>query len=173
MRRRAGLAWATVLCALAGGSSSSAVSADASPVYVHMNGANFFVESTVAAGPGQAVVFVSQDTGGEHTILGYDAQTGDPMPLIKGRVEKSVGPGHRVETYTVRLNTVGVYPYYCSVHAILTKTTGGAVQPAHRTGIDGFKGAMAGTIVVTRDRALIDANPPTSKELIVPGFFGG
>jgi hypothetical protein len=32
---------------------------------------------------------------------------------------------------------------------------------------------MAGTIVVTRDRALIDANPPTSKELIVPGFFGG
>jgi hypothetical protein len=71
------------------------------------------------------------------------------------------------------LNSIGVYPYYCSVHAVLEKTVAGSLQPAHRPGIDGFKGAMAGTIVVTRDRALIDANPPTSRELIVPGFFGG
>jgi plastocyanin len=173
MPSRTRLAWMIVLCALVGGSSPFAVIADPAPVYVHMNGANFFVESTVAVEPGQAVVFVSQDTGGVHTILGYDANTGGPMSLINGKVRKSVGPGHRVDTYTVRLRTVGVYPYYCSVHATLEKTMGGSVQPAHRLGIDGFKGAMAGSIVVTHDRALIDANPPTSKELIIPGFFGG
>jgi plastocyanin len=167
------LVWTIALCAITVGSLHCALAAGAAPVYVHMNGSNFFLEPTVAVEPGQSVVFVSQDTGGAHTIIGFDAQTGGPMTAINGKVQQTAGPGHKVDTYTVRLNSIGVYPYYCSVHAVLEKTVAGSMQPAHRPGIDGFKGAMAGTIVVTRDRALIDANPPTSRELIVPGFFGG
>jgi plastocyanin len=166
-------AWTIVLCAVVVGPSPNLANAGPGPVYVHMNGANFFLESSIAVAPGQAVVFVSQDTGGAHTIVGYGAPAGGPMTVINGKVQATAGPGHRVDTYTVRLNTVGVYPYYCSLHAVLEKTYDGSMQAAHRPGIDGFKGAMAGTIVVTRDRALIDANPPTSGELIVPGFFGG
>jgi plastocyanin len=165
--------WAIALCAIAAGPSTFAVYAAAAPVYVHMNGTNYFLESSVAVEPGQPVVFVSQDTGGAHTIIGYDATTGGPLTVINGKVQKTAGPGRRVDTYTVRFNTVGVYQYYCSLHAILGKTFAGSVQPAHRPGVDGFKGAMAGTIVVTRDRALIGANPPTSRMLTVPGFFGG
>ena len=167
------LGWTIALCAIAIGSCHGPLDAGAAPVYVHMNGSNFFLEPTIAVEPGQPVVFVSQDTGGVHTIVGFDTQTGGQMTVINGKVQQTAGLGHRVDTYTVRLNTIGVYPYYCSVHAVLEKTLAASVQPAHRPGVDGFKGAMAGTIVVTRDRALIDANPPTSKELIVPGFFGG
>lgn len=167
------LAWTIALCVLVAGSSSNVVDAAPAPVYVHMNGANFFLETSVAVEPGQPIVFVSQDTGGVHTIFSYDAKTGSRTAFINGKVQKTAGAGHRVDTYTVRLNTVGVYPYYCSVHAVLGKTYAGSVQPAHRPGVDGFPGAMAGTIVVTRDRALIDANPPTSKTFILPGFFGG
>jgi plastocyanin len=166
-------AWTIVICAIVGGSSPLAVHAASAPVYVHMNGANFFLESSVAVAPGQPVVFVSQDTGGAHTIIGYGASPGGAMTVINGKVHATAGTGHSVDTYTVRLKTIGVYPYYCSVHAVLEKTFRGSPQAAHRPGVDGFKGAMAGTIVVTNDRALIDANPPTSKELIVPGFFGG
>jgi plastocyanin len=165
--------WATVFCTLAGLSSPCVLNAGLAPVYVHMNGSNFFLESNVAVEPGQPVVFVSQDTGGVHTIIGFDAQTGGSMAAINGTVQKTAGPGHRLDTYTVRLKTIGVYPYYCSVHAVLEKTRGGSVQPAHRPGVDGFKGAMAGTIVVTHDRALIDANPQSSRTMIVSGFFGG
>jgi plastocyanin len=161
------------LCAIAIGLPTSTVYPAAAPVYVHMNGTNYFLESSVAVEPGQPVVFVSQDTGGAHTIVGFDATTGGALSVINGKVEKTAGPGHRVDTYTVRFNTVGVYQYYCSIHAILRKTFAGSVQPAHRPGIDGFTGAMAGTIVVTRDRTLIGANPQSSKVLIVPGFFGG
>ena len=173
MNRHTATACTIVLCALFSGSSTTLVKAESAPVYVHMNGANFFLESDISVEPGQPVIFVSQDTGGVHTIIGYDAHTGAPMPSIKGTVQKTAGPGHAVSTYTVRLKTIGVYEYYCSVHAILAKTFGGAIQPAHRPGIDGFTGAMAGTIVVTRDRALLNSNPATSMQLIVAGFFGG
>lgn len=166
-------AWTIALCAIAAGLFTHTVYAAAPPVYVHMNGANYFLESVVAVEPGQPVVFVSQDTGGAHTIIGYDATTGGPLAAINGKVQKTAGAGHGIDTYTVRFNTVGVYQYYCSIHAILGKTAAGSVQPAHRPGVDGFQGVMAGTIVVTRDRALIGANPPTSRRLILPGFFGG
>ncbi len=143
------------------------------PVYIHMNGANHFLEPLVAVAPGQPVVFVNQDTGGAHTIVGYDPLTGAKNPAINGLVQRSKGAGQPASTYTVRFAKAGFYSYYCSVHARLAKTFGGAVQPAYRNGVGGFKGAMAGTIVVTSDPALLAADPPSTKLEELPGFFGG
>ena len=53
------------------------------------------------------------------------------------------------------------------------KTFGKAVQPVKRMGTHGFKGPMAGLIVVTTDRTLLARNPPTTAEKTVKGFFGG
>ncbi len=157
------------LCLLTGCAQARATANE--PVYVHMNGANDFLEPIVAVRPGEPVVFVNQDTG-MHTIVGYDPLTGARDSAIDGVVAGTPGPGHPLPTYTVRLAKPGVYAYYCSVHAILFKAFGHAVQPAHRPGADGL-GSMAGYIIVTTDPALPKSNPPTSRERIVPGYFGG
>jgi plastocyanin len=141
------------------------------PVYIHMNGGNHFLEPVVAVAPGGQVVFVSQDTGGAHTIVGFDPATGKTMGPINGLVQAS--KGGTVTTYAVRIDHAGVYSYYCSIHALLAKTLGSSVQPAVRPGVDGFKGAMAGVVIVTTDSTLLQDNPQTSHEKVVPGYFGG
>ncbi|OZB40782.1 MAG: hypothetical protein B7X48_03715 [Acidiphilium sp. 34-60-192] len=55
------------------------------PIYVHMNGANMFLERTVFAAPGQTVIFVNEDTGG-HTIIGYNPSTGATSKRFDGVV---------------------------------------------------------------------------------------
>jgi plastocyanin len=144
----------------------------AAPVYVHMNGGNYFLEPVVAVRPGQPVVFVNQDTGA-HTIAGYNPLTGALSRRFEATLAGTKGPGHKLATYTVSFAKAGFKPYLCTVHARLASTFGGAVQPVKRAGTHGFKGPMAGLIVVTTDPALLADNPPTAAEKIVPGFFGG
>jgi plastocyanin len=160
-----------VVSVLLASSSVTAANDVPGPVYIHMNGGNHFLEAVVAVAPGEQVVFVSQDTGGAHTIVGFDPATGQPMGPINGLVQAS--KGGNVTTYAVRIDRAGVYSYYCSIHASLAKMLGSSVQPAVRPGVDGFKGAMAGVIIVTTDSALLHDNPATSHEKIVPGYFGG
>ena len=160
---------------LAGCAASRAATAGAvggPPVYVHMNGGNEFLEPTVAVAPGEPVVFVNEDTG-PHTVLGYHPTTGKLNPLINGDPAGTPGAGHPVATYTVKLMKPGIYAYYCSVHAVLAKTYGTAVQPAHRPGVHGYPGAMAGEIIVTTDPKLIAQNPASSAKKVLPGYFGG
>src|SRR5579875_1412123 len=135
----------------------------AAPVYVHMNGGNYFLEP---------VVFVNQDTGA-HTIAGYNPLTGALSRRFEATLAGTKGPGHKLATYTVSFAKAGFKPYLCTVHARLASTFGGAVQPVKRAGTHGLKGPMAGLIVVTTDPALLADNPPTAAEKIVPGFFGG
>jgi plastocyanin len=141
------------------------------PVYVHTNGGNYFLEPVVAVRPGQKVVFVNQDTGGGHTVVGYNPLTGATSKRFNGTL--LTAKDHKVSTYTVSFSKSGFEPYLCTVHAVLEKTFGKAVQPAKRVGTHGFKGAMAGLIIVTTDPALLARNPPTTKERVVKGFFGG
>lgn len=176
MRIPRSMLWITAAVALPvlGGCAGSAKTAAPStaPVYVHMNGANEFLESFVVVRPGQPVVFVNQDTG-MHTVVGFNPQTGTTDRRIDGSLPGTPGPGHHAATYTVSFKHLGVHAYYCSVHAVLAKTFGSAVQPAHRDGVHGFAGAMGGWIVVTDDPALRSANPPTTAHRILNGFFGG
>ncbi len=143
-----------------------------STIYVHMDGANAFVEPVVAVTPGQPVVFVNEDTG-MHMIDSYNPLTGKPTPYIKGVVEGTKGPKGKIDYYRVVLKKPGFYFYYCPVHAILAKIYHGSVQPAHRPGVHGFPGSMAGLIVVTTDKALIAQDPPTSHQQILSDYFGG
>ncbi|TAM59587.1 Cupredoxin [bacterium] len=171
LRRSLPLAVAmAALLALA--ASVPAAQAAPGPVYVHMNGANDFLEPVVAVEPGQPVVFVNQDTDA-HTIVGFDPQTGRRPLAINGRAAGTPGASHGVGTYTVRLSRPGIYTYYCSVHAALVKTFGQAVQAAPRRGVNGFGGAMSGVIIVTHDRRLLAENPKTSATRVLRGFFGG
>ncbi|HEV2301034.1 MAG TPA: Cupredoxin [Stellaceae bacterium] len=142
------------------------------PIYIHMNGGNYFLEPVVALRPGQKVVFVNQDTDA-HTIVGYKAATGALSRRFNGTLFGTKGPADKVSTYAISFAKPGVQPYFCSVHAVLAKTRGKAVQPAKRMGTHGFKGPMAGLILVTTDRALLAQNPPTTQERIVKDFFGG
>ncbi len=143
------------------------------PVYVHMDGANAFVESVVAVHPGQPVVFVNEDTG-DHMVNGYHRQTGLPDNIINsGMLMGTTGPKAGVHTCRVVISKPGIYSYYCPVHAILSKIYHHSVQPAHRPGVHGFPGAMAGIIIVTTDPALIADNPPSSHKKILPDYFGG
>jgi plastocyanin len=144
----------------------------ASPVYVHMNGGNYFLEPVVAVRPGQKVVFVNEDTGA-HTIVGYNPATGALSRHFNRTLVGTKGPGHKIATFAVSFPKAGIKSYFCSVHARLAKTSGTAVQPVKRMRTHGFKGPMAGLIVVTTDRALLAGNPPTAREKIVKGFFGG
>jgi plastocyanin len=147
--------------------------ADLKPVYVHMDGANAFVESMVAVYPGEPVIFVNEDTG-DHMVNGYNPLTGKPDNAINsGMLMGTPGPKKGVHTYKVTLSRQGIYNYYCPVHAILSKIYHHSVQPAHRPGVHGFPGAMAGTIIVTTDPALIAQNPPSSKKKILSDYFGG
>jgi plastocyanin len=143
------------------------------PVYVHMDGANAFVESVVAVAPGEPVIFVNEDTG-YHMVSGYDPLTGAPDPVINsGMLMGTPGPKAGVHTYKLILTKPGIYSYYCPVHAILSKIYHHSVQPAHRPGVHGFPGAMAGIIIVTTDPALIAQNPPSSAKKILSDYFGG
>lgn len=142
------------------------------PVYVHMNGFNAFVESVVAVQPGQPVVFVNEDTG-VHTVQGYNPITGKALQYPMGMLMGTPGPGHKVHTYTVRYSKPGVYYYYCTMHAVLEKVYKNMVQPAHRTGVHGFAGAMAGIIIVTKNPAILKQNSPTCRDKILKGYFGG
>lgn len=146
--------------------------AAAPPVYVHMNGANMFLESVVVVRPGQPVVFVDQDTGA-HTIIGYDPLTGRTSKRFDGSVQGTPGPGHPVHTYTIAFKHPGLQFYYCSVHAELVKEPGGRTVPKKRPTVHGFGDPMAGLIIVTTDPALLAANPPTSHQKILPNYFGG
>ena len=142
------------------------------PVYIHMNGFNDFLESLLAVQPGQPVIFVNQDTGA-HTIQGYDPCTGRPLNSISGMVMGTPGPGHKISTYRVILAKPGIYYYYCTIHAELQKVYHHMVQPEHRPGVHGFGGAMAGVIIVTKEKALLRENPPTCHVRTLKGYFGG
>src|SRR5579875_3209326 len=93
----------------------------AAPVYVHMNGGNYFLEPVVAVRPGQPVVFVNQDTGA-HTIAGYNPLTGALSRRFEATLAGTKGPGHKLATYTVSFAKAGFKPYLCTVHARLAST---------------------------------------------------
>ena len=59
MRQLARFAVLTAALALTAGAALAAPP----PVYVHMNGANMFLERLVFVRPGQKLVFVNEDTG--------------------------------------------------------------------------------------------------------------
>ena len=144
-----------------------------SPVYVHMNGANEFLERLVFVRPGQKVVFVNEDTG-PHAVRGYAPHTGAKSqsfddPDLKG----TPGKGHGVHTYSISFKHQGVNWYYCPIHAELAKAPGGGYWPKVRPGVNGFGTPMAGVIVVTKDKALLADNPKTASQKVLPDFFGG
>ncbi len=142
------------------------------PVYVHMNGANMFLENVVAVRPGQPVVFVDEDTGA-HTIIGFNPATGATSKRFEGAVQGTPGPGHPVHTYSITFKHQGLKFYYCSVHAELTKEPGGRYVAKKRPTVHGFGDPMAGLIIVTTDPHLLADDPKTSNEKILPGYFGG
>ncbi|MCL5799680.1 MAG: hypothetical protein M1574_06280, partial [Gammaproteobacteria bacterium] len=113
------------------------VAASPSPVYVHMNGHNMFLENVVAVAPGQPVVFVNEDTG-MHMVLGYNPLTGKVNPKFSGSLMGTPGPAHPVSTYRVRFTKPGVYYYFCPVHAELKKAPGNVYVPIKRPGVHGF-----------------------------------
>jgi len=157
---------------LFGVTTANAQSEQAGPVYVHMNGKNDFLESVVAVRPGQAVVFVNQDTG-EHAVQGYDPIDGKLVKTFSDRLGGSKGEGHAYATYKITFSDEGFHFYYCPIHAELQNVFKQEVQPAHRKGVPGYAGAMAGVIVVTVDKALLDSNPKSSHEETLSGFWGG
>ena len=148
------------------------VAASPSPVYVHMNGHNMFLENVVAVAPGQPVVFVNEDTG-MHMVLGYNPLTGKVNPKFSGSLMGTPGPAHPVSTYRVRFTKPGVYYYFCPVHAELKKAPGNVYVPIKRPGVHGFPVPMAGVIIVTTEKALIAGDPPSSHRKILPGYFVG
>ncbi|MDE1952113.1 MAG: Cupredoxin [Betaproteobacteria bacterium] len=168
------VAAALLACALFAplGLAATAPAHKPAPIYVHMNGANMFLENVVAVRPGQDVVFVNQDTGA-HTIVGYNPLTGKSNPRFEGAVTGTPGPGHKVSTYAVDFNHAGLKFYYCSVHAELMQEPGGRTMPKKRPTVHGFGDPMAGLIIVTTDPHLLADNPPTTHEKILPGYFGG
>lgn len=151
---------------------AAALAATPPPVYVHMNGANMFLENPVAVRPGQKVVFVNEDTG-SHTIIGYSAASGAASKRFDGAVAGTKGAGHQVHTYAISFPHQGIVHYYCSVHAVLAKEPGGRTVAKVRPGVHGFGDPMAGTIIVTTDPKLLAKNPKTAHEKILPGYYGG
>ncbi len=144
----------------------------AKPIYVHMNGANMFLERSVFAAPGQKVIFVNEDTGG-HTIIGYNPATGATSKRFEGVVDGTKGAGHKIATYSISFKHQGIHDYYCSVHALIAKEPGNRYAAKVRPGVHGFGDPMAGRIIVTTDKALLAQNPKTTSEKILPKYFGG
>ncbi|CAZ88274.1 hypothetical protein [Thiomonas arsenitoxydans] len=130
-----------------GSFAATAATPQATPVYVHMNGA--------------------------HTIIGYNPLTGKTSTRFDGAVQGTPGPGHPVSTYAIAFKHPGLQFYYCSVHAELMKEPGGRTVPKKRPTVHGFGDPMAGLIIVTTDKRLLADNPPTTHEKILPGYFGG
>ena len=151
---------------------AASANAKPAPVYVHMNGANMFLENVVVVRPGQDVVFVDQDTGA-HTIIGYNPATGKTSTRFDGAVQGTPGPGHSVSTYAIAFKHSGLRFYYCSVHAELVKEPGGRTVAKKRPTVHGFGDPMAGLIIVTTDKHLLADNPASSHEKILPSYFGG
>ncbi|TAL81375.1 MAG: Cupredoxin [Candidimonas sp.] len=151
---------------------SQAAKVHAAPVYVHMNGANMFLENVVVVRPGQNVVFIDQDTG-PHAIIGYNPSTGQTSTRFDGAVQGTTGRGHPVSTYAIAFKHPGLKFYYCAVHAELVKEPGGRTVPKKRLTVHGFGDPMAGLIIVSTDKKLLADNPPTTREKILPSYFGG
>jgi plastocyanin len=144
-----------------------------SPIYVHMNGANMFLENVIAVEPGQPVVFVNEDAG-VHTIIGYDPNTGKTSKTFNGFVAGTKGSGTPIATYTITFTNSGLEYYYCSVHALLVKEPlSQMVEPKIRPGVDGFGDPMAGLIIVTTDPTILAQDPPSSHQKILADYFGG
>ncbi|MDE8346516.1 MAG: Cupredoxin [Acidocella sp.] len=142
------------------------------PVYVHMNGANMFLEDVVAVKPGQDVVFVNEDTGA-HTIVGFNPLTGKTSHSFNGYVAGDA-PATQPTYYKISFSKPGIYHYYCSVHAMLAMEPPEHVTVAKiRPGVDGFGDPMAGVIIVTTDAAILARNPPSSHQKILANYFGG
>ncbi len=160
------------LTLLALGCASASARPALPPVYVHMNGANEFLENVVVVRPGQPVVFVDEDTG-PHTIVGYNPVNGKTSQRFNGAVQGTPGPGHPVHTYSISFTHPGLKYYYCSVHAELAMEPGGLTVPKKRPTVHGFGDPMDGLIIVTTDSRLLADNPPTSKQRILPHYFGG
>ena len=170
-----GLVLCMVLCVplLLGVRIASADQSESAPaVYVHMNGMNDFLESVIAVQPGQPVIFVNQDTG-EHAVQGYDPIDGKLVKSFSDRLKGSKGKGHTYATYKISFQDQGFHFYYCPIHAKLQTVFGKQEKPAHRKGVPGYLGAMAGVIIVTTDHALLESNPKSSHEETLSGFWGG
>lgn len=150
----------------------SARAASPNPVYIHMNGANQFLENVVAVLPGQDVVFVNEDTG-NHTIIGFNPATGKISTRFNGVVAGTEGPGHPVHTYSISFPHRGIMNYYCSVHAVLANQPSGLTAAEIRPGMDSYGTPMSGIIIVTTDPKLLADNPKPAAEKILPKFFGG
>lgn len=157
-------------------SASPAFANTPSPVYIHMNGLNDFLPKVTFVRPGEPVVFVNQDQGA-HSIHGYLPVGGKH---VKSMDEMSLagtpGPGHTVHTYKVTFHHVGVHYYICTIHAHLVsvyKTPSGQnyYLPAKRKGIPGYRGSMAGTIVVTKEKNLLESNPSIVHKRILAKFW--
>jgi plastocyanin len=156
---------------------ASAQSAALKPVYIHENGANDFLESIVAARPGQPIEFVNEDTG-SHTVIGYlPYKAGALIKRFKGILAGTKGPGHKISTYRITFAKPGVYAYYCSIHAHLaTVYDHGAhhyTAAVPRPKIHGYGGPMAGVIIVSNDPRVLAITPPTAHQKVLPDYFGG
>ena len=170
--RLAGAGLGIMACLASPAGATEAPVAKTAPVYVHMNGANMFLESVVAVRPGQAVVFVNEDTGA-HTVIGFNPATGVTDKRFDGALPGTPGPGHSVHTYSVRFKHGGLKYYYCSVHAELAREPGGVTVAKKRATVHGFCDPMSGLIIVTTDKVLLRANPRSSTMEILQGYFGG
>jgi len=154
----------------------SALASTTTPIYVHMNGLNDFLPKVVFVQPGQPVVFVNQDQG-PHSIHAYDPVGGNHLKALDDTVlQGTPGPGHTVHTYKVTFNRVGVHYYICTVHANLVsvyKTPSGKNYelPAKRQGVHGYRGSMAGVVIVTREATLLNSNPPITHQKILQKFW--
>jgi len=157
--------------------SGLAEAASPSPVYIHMNGLNDFLPKVVFVRPGQPVVWVNQDQGA-HSIHGYKVLDGGHLKnMDKMSLSGTPGPGHKVHTYSVTFHSVGAHYYVCTIHAHLVKVyadpSGGSYYlPAKRHGIPGYRGSMAGVVVVTREPALLHSDPPITHKRVLKKFWG-
>lgn len=157
--------------------SGIACAAAPSPIYVHMNGLNDFLPKVVFVRPGQPVVWVNQDQG-PHSIHGYKIVGGERLKEIDNiSLPGTPGIGHKVHTYTVTFHSVGVHYYVCTIHAHLVKVyddpSGGTYYlPAKRHGTNGYRGSMAGVVVVTNEPALLKSDPPITHQRILKKFWG-
>lgn len=148
----------------------------ANPIYVHMNGLNDFLPRVVFASPDEKVVFVNEDTG-THSVHGYSLIGGNRLKdmddtALAGMASADAQP----HTYTVHFAKPGTYYYLCTVHAHLVKVyraQGGSnyFMPARRQAIPGYGGTMSGVVIVTRDRGLLDSNPPITHQRVLKGLW--
>lgn len=154
----------------------AALAATATPIYIHMNGLNDFLPKVVFVQPGQPVVFVNQDQGA-HSIHAYNPVGGSHLKdMDDTSLSGTPGPGHTVHTYKVTFHHVGVHYYVCTIHAHLVpvyKSPSGKTYelPAKRQGIPGYRGSMAGVIIVTRETSLLKSNLPITHKRILQKFW--